>query len=78
MSEGRASRRWAQTRFSGTQWQDKRQLVQTGTQEVPDEYEETFLYCEGGGALEQVIQGGCGVAFSGDMQNLPGYLPVQS
>jgi len=29
------------------------------------------------GALEQVAQGGCGVCFSGDTQDLPGQGPVQ-
>ena len=29
------------------------------------------------GALEQAAQGGCGVSFSGDTQDLPGEGPVQ-
>jgi len=29
------------------------------------------------GALEQVAQGGCGVSFSGDIQDPPGQGPVQ-
>ena len=44
---------------------------------VPSEYEEELLPSEGHGALEQVAQGGCGVSFSGDIQDPPGCGPLQ-
>jgi len=68
---------WGQTFFSGAQRQDKGQCTQPEAQEVPSEHEEDLLPSEGDGALEQVAQGGCGVSFSGGIQDPPGQHPVQ-
>jgi len=68
---------WGQTLFSGAQRQDKGQWAQTAAQEVPSEHEEELLPSEGDGEPEQAAQGGCGVSFSGDIQDPPGQGPVQ-
>jgi len=68
---------WGQTLFSGAQGQDKGQRAQTEAEKVPSEHEEELLPSEGDGSLEQAARGGCGVSFSGDIQDPSGQVPVQ-
>jgi len=67
---------WGQTLFSGAQQQDKGQWAQIEAKEVPSEHEEELLPSEGDAALEQAAQRGCGVSFSGDIQDPLGRGPV--
>jgi len=74
--KGQKSSRWSQALFSGTQQQDKGQQAQTGIHFVPYKHEGKILNLEGDRALEQAAHRGCGVFFSGNIQNSPGCLPV--
>ena len=68
---------WSQTLFSGAQQQDKGQWAQTEAEEVPSEQEEELLHSPSDRALEQFAQRGCEFSLSGDIQDPPGWGPVQ-
>lgn len=58
--------------FTGTQWQDQRQRVQTGTREVLSARQEMPFPCVGDWALAQVAWGGAEVSHLGDVHMLSG------
>lgn len=55
----------------------QKQLIQTETQAVLSEHQETLSSCEGDQALAQVAQGGGRVSIPGDRQKLSGHGPGQ-
>ena len=55
-------RGWSQVFLSDVQCKDKSLCVQTGTQEVPSEHQETLQYCIGDGQLVYDAQRVCTVS----------------
>ncbi|KAJ7423288.1 hypothetical protein WISP_34401 [Willisornis vidua] len=71
VSAGRGQRMDQALLRDAQQW-DKRQWAQTDAQEVPCEHEKELLYC----ALKQVAQSDCGVSFTWDIPEPPGFNPM--
>jgi len=62
------SKGWGQALFSGAQRWNQGPWTQTGTEEVPCEHREYFLYFKDDRAIEQTAQKSWGV-LSGNIQN---------
>lgn len=62
--------------LSAAREQDKREQIETDTQEVPPEHEQELIYCVGDQTQEQIAQRGWGVSPKGDIQEPSGHNPV--
>lgn len=69
-------RGWSQAVFGGAQCENRRQWVQTETQDFASEYEAALLYCVGDGALAQFVLRGYSFLL-GNLHKPPGRGPGQ-